>query len=83
MTDRPQGWGQPHVDFAQALVQLARDHGVSSWEGSFRLGFDREHSQWSGDQVRISWQEGRHGTGSKISLRHESFASIDEKKPND
>lgn len=87
MTDDSQAqvpdYGAPHINFAQALVQLARDHGVSSFDGSFRLGFDWERgSAWSGNDVRIHWSEGRHGDGSRIGLRVEHHASIPEIAPN-
>lgn len=81
-TERPQGFGQPHIDFAQALVQLARDSGVRSFEGSIRLGWDREHAGWSGDRVEISWSEGRHGDDSNISLRCDKTAVVPEIAPN-
>lgn len=81
--EKQQGYGQPHIDFAQALVQLARDHGVHNFDGSFRLNFEREReSEFSGDTVKISWSEGRHGDGSAIALRCEKFASVPEIAPN-
>lgn len=79
---RQQGWGQPHIDFAQALVQLARDHGVSCFDGSFRLDFDRENSGWSGDRITINWSVGRHGDDGKIGLKNEAYASVPEIAPN-
>lgn len=80
--EKPQGFGEPHIDFAQALVQLARDHGVHSFEGSFRLGWRDERPGWSGDTVRVSWSEGRHGDESLIGLRCEQHASVPEIAPN-
>lgn len=83
MTERAQGYGQPHIDFAQALVQLARDHGVHNFDGTFRLGFEREReSGFSGDNVRLAWSEGRHGDDSNIVLKCEKSAVIPEIAPN-
>lgn len=80
--EKQEGYGQPHIDFAQALVQLARDHGVHNFEGSFRLNFEREDTGFSGDTVKVSWSEGRHGDGNNIVLRCEKFATVPEIAPN-
>lgn len=80
--ERPQGYGQAHIDFAQALVQLARDHGVHNFDGSFRLSFEREDMGFSGDRVTIAWSEGRHGDDSNIVLRCEKSAVVPEIAPH-
>lgn len=76
-------YGEPHIAFAQALVQLARDHGVSHFDGSFRLNYERnDRTRWGDGPVRITWTEGRHGDDNKIALRAESFASVPEIAPS-
>lgn len=83
MTDRPQGYGEPHILFAQALVQLARDHGVHCFDGRFRLSWnDEDRPGWTGDQVSVQWAEGRHGDSSNIVLRAEQSAVVPEIAPN-
>lgn len=83
MNDQPQGYGEPHILFAQALVQLARDHGVHNFDGKFRLGWNDEgRPGWSGDNVSVSWSEGRHGDNSNIVLRCEQTAVVPEIAPN-
>lgn len=73
-----------HIDFAQALVQLARDHDVTHFDGKFRLGFDLRApgGVWSNPDVKISWSEGRHGDDSNIGLWYEKHAGIPEIAPN-
>lgn len=79
MSDQP--ITDPHIQFGQALVQLAREHGVHRFEGSFRLNHAADRPGWSTNDVRISWAEGRHGDGAKIALRSESYVSVDEIAP--
>lgn len=71
----------PHIDFGQALAQLAREHGVSRFEGSFRLSHATHRPGWSNSDVRISWAEGRHGDSARIALRAEASVSVEEIAP--
>ena len=71
-----------HLLFAQALVQLARDYGVSSFDGSIRLGWEHREHGWNHGDVRITWSEGRHGDDERIGLWCEMHASVEELAPN-
>ena len=75
----------PHVTFAQAVVALAREHGVDHLDVKFRrgsFGFFRrnpndplEHDYTT---VSFQWHEGRHGVAGSISMRAEAQMSVKE-----
>ncbi len=74
-----------HIQFAQALVQLARDHDIHNFDGKFRLNFGHPsagNGPWSNPDIRIAWSEGRHGDDSNIGLWYEKHAGIPEIAPN-
>ncbi len=73
-----------HVDFARALVALAREHKVGSLEVTFRDSVSTIHSVpdfWRWKQMRMTWSEGRHGDSSRITLKHEAETQVDERPP--
>lgn len=87
MKPNPRPIADPHKRFAQAVVKLAREHGVSTINLQFRLGssrfFQREEDdpEWlqaSYVNVTAQWHEGRHGDGATISLRAEAQDSVKE-----
>ena len=60
---------QRHVDFARALVAVAREHGVRSLKAQFYGGGMGQ--PWT--EVSMQWSEGRHSDRSRISLRAEAI----------
>jgi hypothetical protein len=72
---------QRHIDFAQAVVQLARKHGMEHIKVDFR---DSMHALEPAEYFQVgtlsmTWAEGRHGDAGRISIRHEANVSFDEK----
>ena len=74
-----------HQDFAQALVALAREHGVGSLQATFRRSsssvFRSDDKVWDSNNVTMHWHEERHGAQAKISLRAEARDEINETPP--
>jgi hypothetical protein len=71
-----------HVEFARALVALAREHKIGSLDVTFRDSSSAIHTGsdfWSWKQMRMVWGEGRHGVETRITLKHEAETQIDEK----
>jgi hypothetical protein len=70
-----------HIEFAHALVALAREHEANDLTVSFSLSggrrFFKDRSNWQ--QVSFHWSEGRHGERSGFQLKAEASASIDER----
>lgn len=62
---------QRHVDFARALVALAREHGVRNLTADYYGGGPLDNERWT--KVHMSWALGRHGDRSRISLRAEAI----------
>jgi hypothetical protein len=60
-----------HIAFAQALVALAREHGMRNLTADFYGGGLLNNERWT--KVHISWAVGRHGDQSQISLRAEAI----------
>lgn len=60
-----------HVTFAQALVALAREHGVKNVTADFYGGGIGDTQRWT--KIHLAWSEGRHGDRSRISLRAEAI----------
>jgi hypothetical protein len=81
MTDKPITNG--HIEFAHALVALAREHGADDLKVEFRLsGPTRMDGDWSAyDPTRLSfqWHSGRHGDRTGFTLRAEASVEIDER----
>lgn len=70
-----------HVEFARALVALARQHKVGMLDVTFRDSVSAIHSGadfWSWKQMRMQWSEGRHGDATRITLKHEAETQMDE-----
>jgi hypothetical protein len=67
------------VEFAQAIVALARQHKMTGITLEFRQNFDLSQSTGCYCGKRISWSEGRHGAGTTIKFRTEAEASFPEK----
>lgn len=78
MTDNLQPIKDYHVDFARAVIALARQHGV----GDVRMQFRRASSsimrhdmgQWDSTDVSLTWHEGRHGDKAPLELKLEARA---------
>lgn len=66
------------VDFAQAVVALARQHGMTGITMEFRQNFDLSQTTGCFCSKRVSWSEGRHGDNSQIKFRTEAEASFPE-----
>ncbi|QZA99253.1 MULTISPECIES: hypothetical protein [Pseudomonas] len=67
------------VEFAQAVVALARQHGMTGISMEFRQNFDLSQRTGCYCGKRITWSEGRHGDGEDIKFRTEAEASFPEK----
>ncbi|WP_095058081.1 hypothetical protein [Pseudomonas sp. Irchel s3f7] len=67
------------VEFAQAVVALARKHGMTGISMEFRQNFDLSQSTGCYCGKRITWSEGRHGDEATIKFRTEAEASFPEK----
>lgn len=68
-----------HRDFARAMVLLARQHGI----GSFNLGFSLSvrAASLNGNafgRVTMGWTEGRHGVENRITLSCEMNETLPE-----
>ena len=66
------------VEFAQAVVALARRHGMTGISMEFRQNFDLSQKTGCYCGKRITWSEGRHGVGADIKFRTEAEASFPE-----
>lgn len=77
---------EEHVEFAQALVELARKHEVDGLKVEFSLtggarfrpseGVDR----YNPAGISFAWHEGRHGERASFTLRAEAFLMVTEKE---
>jgi hypothetical protein len=69
-----------HIEFAQALVRLAREHGMDNIAVSFRDSIRAiPPGQWLGSgTLNVTWAEGRHGEKNSIRIRHEAETQVDE-----
>lgn len=70
-----------HKAFAQAVVALARQHGMDGIGMEFRFGFDKRYEDGasrSGDTVKMHWSAGRHGDDANIHMESRSAESIGE-----
>lgn len=67
------------IAFAQAVVALARQHGMTGIDMGFRQNFDLSQQTGCYCSKRITWTEGRHGDDSPIKFRTEAEASVPEK----
>ncbi|MDF3837098.1 hypothetical protein P3W85_29705 [Cupriavidus basilensis] len=73
---------QRHVDFARAVVELARQHGMSNLRMSYRESHSSAWTRgesWNSEEVTMNWSEGRHGDQSKLSLEYRAAVAVDEK----
>ena len=71
-----------HVLFARAIVALAREHGMTNLDMSYRRShvFPRDESGPEHFQtVRMAWNEGRHGDTAQITLQTESSVRVPER----
>ena len=66
------------IAFAQAVVALARQHGMTGISMEFRQNFDLAQVTGCYCGKRITWSEGRHGDSSDIKFRTEAEASFPE-----
>ena len=67
------------VEFAQAVVALARLHGMTGITMEFRQNFDLSQVTGCYCGKRITWSEGRHGDGAQIEFRTDAKASFPER----
>ena len=67
------------VNFARAVVALAREHGMNGITMEFRQNFDLSQTTGCYCGKRITWLEGRHGDVSSIKFRTEAEAVFAEK----
>ena len=66
----------PHalVVFAGQVCKLAKEAGLSSFQGTFRPGFDSKFRE----EITMSWSEGRHGCNTgKIRLTYNQVIGLD------
>lgn len=70
---------QRHIDFARAVVRLAREHKMDGLTLQFRDSFSaRDADHYSYEQMNMIWAEGRHGDTTRISIRCDATTSFDE-----
>lgn len=71
-----------HVEFARAVVALAREHGVGKVSANFSLTGSRFFHAGKADytEVRMTWNEGRHGSVGQIHLQAQASLGVDEKE---
>lgn len=87
--DNPQPIKDYHAAFAQAVVAVARQHGVGDVRMKFRRAsskvFCDAGSQWDSTEVELVWHEGRHGDGAPIELKlfAQAQASFPEHQPKE
>lgn len=67
------------ISFAQAVVALARQHGMTGITMEFRQNFDLSQSTGCYCGKKIRWSEGRHGDSASIKFNTEAEASFPEK----
>ena len=71
-----------HKAFAQAVVALAREHGMDALSVEFQFGhamaYRGDGNSRGSDRVKMGWSSGRHGDQSRITLSAHSFENIDE-----
>lgn len=67
------------VEFAQAVVALARQHKMTGITLEFRQNFDLSQATGNYCGKRLSWSEGRHGADATIRFRTEAEATFPEK----
>lgn len=70
-----------HVNFARAVVALAREHAVNHIDMTFdlsgtRLRFFREGNSWQ--KVNLQWHEERHGSAGRLVLSAEARVTFSE-----
>lgn len=68
------------VNFARAVVELARQHGMTSITLEFRQDFDLAIKTSSHERKRVQWSSGRHGDHSEIKFSVEATASFPEQQ---
>jgi hypothetical protein len=70
-----------HRDFAQAVVALAREHGMYHVNMTFRIqiALEQELPRCAYDDVTMIWAQGRHGDTSTIRLQTMGGEHIPEK----
>ena len=73
-----------HQDFARELVALARKHGMTNLNMTFRLDFVHTVKNPEGyiapynQDIRLQWSQGRHGAMNKIRLETGAAVEIPE-----
>jgi len=77
---------EKHRDFARAVVALARQHGMTGLEMSFRADFNSQCkiADLRSDDIKMIWALGRHGVENEIKLSASQYVIFSEKiKPED
>ncbi|WP_354686705.1 hypothetical protein [Cupriavidus necator] len=74
---------QRHVDFARAVVQLAREHGFDNLRMSYgeSLTWQYQHERdrnWNSADVTMNWREGRHGDRQRLSIEYRAAVTVEE-----
>jgi hypothetical protein len=74
--------------FAKALVSLAREHGAGKLSVDFSLRSAKNHMEKNEDgsylnyeDVKMHWEEGRHGSKQPIHLSASVFVQVTEDAP--
>lgn len=73
---------QRHIEFARAVVALARQHGMDNLTVSYRESLTacwRRDEKWNSEQVTATWHEGRHGDQSRLNIEYRATVSVDER----
>lgn len=75
---------QRHVDFARAVVELAREHGFANLRLTYResLTWQFQHERdrhWNSADVTMNWHEGRHGDRQRLTIEYRAAVSVDER----
>jgi len=84
--DNPKPIKAYHVDFARAVVALAREHGVGDVSMTFKRASSKifaTDEKWDSNEVTLRWHEGRLGSESSMEMALEARASaVVKEKPD-
>lgn len=71
-----------HVDFARAVVALARLHGMDNLRMTYRENVGAAWARgdkWNSEDVTMNWSQGRHGDQSRLSIEYRASLAVDER----
>lgn len=72
---------QRHIEFARAVVALARQHGMDNLTVNYRESLTAcwgRDEKWNSEQVTATWREGRHGDETNISIEYRAAVGVPE-----